>query len=102
MPNVFAQVYRVGDETLITVPALKSEAGDKYAAGFVGSAPAGWMTTESGSEYPDPLYQVWHLVPPTSRKRIQRLSPTDACIWVKLPVQMVPAIIRNAALRHGL
>jgi hypothetical protein len=102
MPNVFAQVYRVGDETLITVPALNSEAGDKYAAGFIGGEPAPTLTTNSGRTYPDPLADVWHLVPPTSRKRIRKLGPTDACIWVRIPFQVVPAIIRNASIRHGL
>jgi hypothetical protein len=101
MPNVFAEVYRAGDEVVITIPVLDALAGNKFAAGFLGSAPAGWMKTERGAEYPDPLASVWHLVSPGTRKRIQRLSSGDA-IRVKLPLQMVPAIIENAKLRHGL
>jgi hypothetical protein len=59
------------------------------------------MTTARGAEYPDPLFQVWHLVPPGTRKRIERLAQGDA-IRVRIPFQMVPALIQNASIRHGL
>ena len=102
MPSVYAMVYRTGDETLITVPSLTGEAGNRFAAGFVGSEPAPTLTTLSGRVYPDPLADVWHLIPPTSRRRIRKLSPTDACIWVRVPITIIPGIVRNAAIRHGL
>lgn len=105
MPTIsaYAMVYKTsGGETLLTVPVLRNDAGDKYPAGFTGHEPADNLTTSAGRTYPDPLADVWHLVPIAARRRVRKLHYTDAPIWIRIPDAVIPAVIRNAQLRHGL
>lgn len=100
----YVMVYKTSSgETLLQIPALRGDvAGNKYPAGFTGNAPAATLTTSGGRTYPDPLHGVWGLIAAASRKRVSKLHYTDTAIYIRVPDRVLPGIIGNATIRHGL